>query len=231
MLEADSWTRTGKLVRFSAEAELSKVIFRRASQEVLQAVEEMLHQVPPLESETCTSPKSCPLVLSVQVWVAPFLKITVLVPLVKVAPAEIARLATTLISPEPAVNTPEAPPPIVALLEKVASPAPWVKVAPSCTVKVPAKETVPEPAVNTPDAPPPMDVVPAAVKAELPPMNVASSFTLKVPLMVIAGLFVAAVIIPALVPSPIKTLPATVLKVAGKVKVISSAEGAIFKLP
>src|SRR3989344_7878918 len=129
MLEAESWTKTGKLVRFSDDAELSRVIFRRASQEELQAEADILHQVPPLESVICTVPKSCPEVLSVQVLVPPFLKITVPAPLVQVAPEEIARLAATFMSPDPAVNVPEVPPPTVALLEKVASPAPWVKVA------------------------------------------------------------------------------------------------------
>src|SRR3989338_8204210 len=88
MLEADSWTRTGKLVRFSADAELSRVIFRRASQEVLQAVEEMLHQGSNAElSEICTSPKSCAVpLLSVTVCVVPPANVTVPAPLVTVAP-------------------------------------------------------------------------------------------------------------------------------------------------
>src|SRR3989338_5489579 len=187
MLEAESWTKTGKLVRFSDDAELSRVIFRRASQEELQAEADILHQVPPLESVICTVPKSCPEVLSVQVLVPPFLKIPVPAPLVQVAPEEIARLAIILIFPDPAVKVPEAPPPIV--------------------------------------------VTPVIERSELPPTKVAASSISKVPLIVIAGLLVAAVIVPAFVPSPISKLPATVESVAGRVKIISSAEGASFKLP
>src|SRR3989344_2626703 len=94
MLEADSWTRTGKLVRFSADAELSRVIFRRASQEVLQAVEEMLHQGSNAElSEICTSPKSCAVpLLSLAVCVGPPANVTVPPPLVTVAPLVTTRL-------------------------------------------------------------------------------------------------------------------------------------------
>src|SRR3989344_1269877 len=81
MLEAESWTKTGKLVRFSDDAELSRVIFRRASQEELQAEADILHQgsAPPLESETCTMPKSCAVpLLSVIVCVVPPAKMSLL---------------------------------------------------------------------------------------------------------------------------------------------------------
>src|SRR3989338_83174 len=93
MLEADSWTSTGKSVRFSADAELFRVIFLRASQEELQAEAEMLHQGSDAElSETCTSPKSC---------AVPLLSVIVCV----VPPAKISLLAALLVTVAPLVTT------------------------------------------------------------------------------------------------------------------------------
>src|SRR3989344_3275296 len=103
MLEAESWTRIGKSVRFSTEAELFKVTFLRLSQEELQIEEEMSHQEP----ETFNIPKSClEELLSVIVCVVRPSKVRIPVPLVNVAPSAMLIFPRNVIFALWAVNVP-----------------------------------------------------------------------------------------------------------------------------